>query len=129
MKKLLTILFTTSALLVGCASAGKNFNTDNVTKIEKGKTTEADLLQMFGEPQERGLKTGGLKTLTWVYVESTVKGETFIPFAGAFVGGTDVKKKSLTVAIGADGKVTEYDFTGGAMGSTGTTQPDPERKK
>jgi hypothetical protein len=124
-----TLALLLSMILVGCASVGKNFNADNVAKIQTGKTTEADLVQMFGEPQQRGLKTGGLKTLTWIYTESRVKGETFIPIAGAFMGGADTKTKSLTVSLGSDGTVTDYAFSGGALGSTGTTQADPEQKK
>lgn len=114
--------------LVGCASAGKNFDSRKVPQIEKGRTTEAELVQMFGEPTSRGLKTGGIKTLSWVYAESRVKGETFIPFAGAFLGGTDTKTKTLIVALASDGTVSDYEYSGGDLEATGTVQDDPEKK-
>lgn len=111
---------------MGCASAGKNFDSRKVPETQKGETTEAELVEMFGEPNARGLKTGGLKTLTWVYSESRVKGETFIPFAGAFIGGTDTKTKTLTVALAPDGTVSEFDYSGGDLEASGIIPEDRE---
>src|SRR6266567_1214436 len=79
------------AILTGCMSVGRNFEESKVSQIKKGETTEADLVQMFGAPQNRTLNSEGQTILTWMYSQSNVKGESFIPFAGAFVGGTDTK--------------------------------------
>jgi hypothetical protein len=117
-----------SIILFGCASAGTNFDSRKVTEIQKGRTTEADLVGMFGEPKARGIKTGGVKTLSWVYVQSQVKGETFIPFAGAWLGGTDTKTKTLTVSLDDKGTVSDYEYSGSDLSGTGTLQDDPEKK-
>src|ERR1051326_7226426 len=82
MKTLIPILL--AALLCGCASVGKNFDSRKIAEIKKGETTEADLVQMFGPPAQRGVNSETGLTLTWIYCEATVKGESFIPFAGAF---------------------------------------------
>jgi hypothetical protein len=69
------------ARMVGYASAGQNFEENKVSQIKKGKTTEAELVQMFGEPQSRGRNPDGTTNLTWQCFESRVKGETVVPIA------------------------------------------------
>jgi len=113
------------ALLAGCASTGSNFDESKVSQIKKGATTEAELIQMFGAPQNRAVTSEGTTTLTWMYSESTVKGESFIPYAGAFVGGTRSKDKTLNVTL-LDGKVQSFSSSGGGMESRGTTQAVPK---
>jgi len=96
----------------GCASAGNNFDESKISQIKKGETTEADLVGIFGDPIQRGLDSNGMTTLTWMYVESRAKGESFIPYAGPFIGGTRSKNKTLNVTLN-DGKVANFNFSGG----------------
>ena len=47
--------------LIGCATTykvGKMFKTDNVSKIEIGKTTQQEIIKMFGEPWRKGIANG-----------------------------------------------------------------------
>jgi hypothetical protein len=118
---LLPIALVSAALFAGCASVGNNFDEGKVSQIKKGETTEAELLEMFHEPQHRTLNSEGQTILTWMYSESSVKGESFIPYAGPFVGGTRSKSKSLSVTL-QDGKVQSLAMTGGGMESRHTTQ-------
>jgi len=114
------------ALLAGCASTGENFDEGKVSQIKKGETTEAQLIQMFGQPQSRGVNSEGATTLTWTYIESRVKGESFIPYAGPFVGGTRHKQKTLNVTL-LDGKVQSFSSSGGGMETRHTTQDVPKQ--
>jgi len=117
-----------AALVAGCVSVGENFNSGKVAQIKKGETTEAELVQWFGPPENRSINSDGNTTLTWNYVESKVKGESFIPYAGAFMGGTRSKHKMLMVSLGSDGKVTSFNYTGGGIETRGTTQDEPKDK-
>jgi hypothetical protein len=108
-------LFSWIAVL-GCASVGTNFNSSKVASIKKGETTEPALIEMFGKPQQISSNSEDERVLTWIYSESHVKGETFIPFAGGFVGGATTKTKSLVVKL-SDGKVNSYTFSGGEIES------------
>jgi hypothetical protein len=99
--------------LVGCASAGRNFDESKVAGIAKGQTTEADLTQMFGPPQNRSTNSEGMTTLMWMYSEMTLKPQSFIPIAGPFIAGADSRMKMLSVILGPDGKVTHYTSSGG----------------
>jgi len=126
MRKINLSLLVCVALLCGCASVGNNFDSRKIPEIKKGETTEAELSKMFGPPNQRGINSESGTTLTWIYSEAGVKGETFIPFAGAFVGGATTKVKTLVVQLDQQGKVASYNYSGGGLESTGTTQPDPE---
>ena len=121
---LLPIALVSAALFAGCASVGNNFDDSKVSQIKKGETTEAELIQIFGEPQNRTVNSEGRTVLTWTYAESKVRGESFIPYAGVFVGGHDTKSKSLTVTL-QDGKAMSFASGGGGLGSRGTTQDVP----
>lgn len=114
------------ALVAGCASVGNNFDEKKLSNIKKGETTEAQLVEMFGSPQNRSVNSDAVVTLTWMYAESTVKGESFIPYAGAFMGGSRSKVKTLNVML-TDNKVTNYTYTGGGNESRGTIQGTPTK--
>jgi len=120
------LIAITAAVVAGCASVGKNFDESKVAQIKKGETTEAQLVLMFGEPQNRMVNSEGQSILTWMYTQANIRGESFIPIAGAFVGGADTKSKSLNVTL-KDGTVQSYSSTGGGMDSRGTTQEVPKK--
>jgi outer membrane protein assembly factor BamE (lipoprotein component of BamABCDE complex) len=122
----LTLTATVAGLLVGCASVGQNFDESKVSQIKKGETTEPELIQMFGQPQQRGVNSEGQSVLTWMYSEATVKGESFIPYAGAFIGGTNTKDKTLTVIL-QDGRVESFTASAGGMESRGMAQDVPKK--
>jgi hypothetical protein len=110
---------------VSCASVGNNFDESKISEIKKGQTTETDLVGMFGPPQNRSVNSDTGLTLTWIYSEAKVKGESFIPYAGAFMGGTRSKSKTLSVML-ADNKVTSYTYSGGGTETRNTTQDTPK---
>lgn len=110
-----------AAILAGCASTGNNFDDTKLSQIKKGETTEADLVKLFGSPQNRTINAEGVTTLTWMYAEANVKAESFIPYAGVFMGGSRGSSKSLAVTLVAD-KVTGYTFSGGGSETRNTTQ-------
>ena len=119
------ILCCLALFAASCASVGNNFDDTKISQIKKGETTEADLVKMFGEPQNRSVSSENGLTLTWIYSEAKVKGESFIPYAGAFMGGTRAKSKTLSVIL-ADNKVTSFTYTGGGTEIRNTTQDTPK---
>jgi hypothetical protein len=101
--------------VIGCASAGNNFNESRTTSIQKGVTTEKDLVDMFGAPNSQTRNSDGMTILEWTYAESQVNGKSFIPYAGAFLGGSSSANKSLKVTLNSSGVVTDYTMTSGGM--------------
>lgn len=94
--------------LASCASVGTPIATQNVTNIRKGVTTEAELVQMFGPPTDKSFDSNDRVVMTWNHSAAQAKGTSFIPFAGPFVGGTNVQVQKLIVILGKDGRVVNY---------------------
>jgi hypothetical protein len=109
----LVAIFAVAIAVTGCASVGNNFDENRAANIEKGVTTESDLIRMFGEPNNRTVNGNGTKVLDWTYVQSEVKGESFIPYAGSFLGGTNSAQKSMHVVLNAAGRVADYTVSSG----------------
>lgn len=106
--KILALYLVTAALVAGCASVGTPVATQNIPKIKRGVTTEVDLVRMFGNPTDKSISSSGKIVMTWVHSSAQAKGTSFIPFAGPFVGGTNVQVEKLQVVIGKDGRVEDY---------------------
>ena len=68
---------------------------------------------MFGQAESSGINSEGMTTLGWHYMESRVKGVSFIPCAGRFIGGSRSSHKMLTVTLNADGKVMSFNSSAG----------------
>jgi len=110
---LLTVLILSTAVnFTGCATSsyGKPFDPDQVSMIEEGITTEAQLLEMFGNPTSATIDTEGRKTLMWFH--SKVK-------ATSYVVATKAKQEGemLMVVLGHDGTVEHATIneTGGTV--------------
>ena len=112
----LRLLLATGSILLldSCASAGNNINESQVGQIRRGTTSEADLIRMFGPPNQRSISGNGESVLTWTYIQANVTPASFIPYAGAFLGGAQSANKSLTVFLRGS-RVSNYTYTGGDM--------------
>lgn len=104
--------------LTGCMSTriGTPYNSDNVTQLKVGETTEQEVVQFIGEPYSRSRNSDGTVVLSYMYNAGT----TVTPFSGFdpnFVQKAQGKMKTLTVVIDANGKVKSY--------HEGNQQPTP----
>lgn len=82
-------------LLSGCMTLGRSFDVAKVKAIEIGKTTEADLKALFGEPYRTGIDDGD-ETATWMHYRLSLFG--------------DQRTRDLYVRFQRDGKVKTYSF-------------------
>jgi hypothetical protein len=83
------------AVLVGCATAGRDFSTHNVDQIRVGETTRAEIQDLFGEPWRTGLEDG---KRTWTYGK----------YRWSAFG--DAETTDLVVRFNSDGTVSSYVF-------------------
>lgn len=110
MKTFLAVLAAALAVLFsGCASSGTKIDPAAVQRIEKGKTTKAKLLAMFGAPLSASLLGDGREVLVWSYAHARVKAATVIPVVGIFAGGADTDTQTLQVIL--DERKVVQDFT------------------
>ena len=85
--------------LTSCASSGRQITQQQFDQVQAGKTTTADLVSLFGDPNSRVYNSDGTQTLIWTYV--------YVGFAGV---GTKVQSASIN--IGPDGTVQGYTRSG-----------------
>lgn len=126
-RRLLSVCLA-AALAAGCASSGSNYDEARVREIRVGETTEADMIDMFGEPTGRRFDSSGSSDLTWSYHESKTNGKSFIPYAGMFLGGSDNRHKMLMATINPEGVVTSFSGDVGGMSTRGHTQSKNRNK-
>ena len=60
----LAVLVTCLFLISSCVSMGRDFPVDSVPKIQSGKTTQEDIVRMFGPPWRTGIEDG---RTVWTY--------------------------------------------------------------
>ena len=114
MKFLSSILFVFALLsMSGCAtstySVGRDFPTEQVNNIVKGKTTSAELKQMFGEPFSKTVISGTEEKWLYTYSNGTAHAQSFVFSMKVETTG---KQKTLDILL-KEGVVTNYTFTEG----------------
>ncbi len=67
MRKTVSALLLVALAAAACYTVGANFASGNVRRISLGRTTKAELLEMFGPPYQQGLEDG-LETWSYVYL-------------------------------------------------------------
>ena len=92
------VAFAVSLAACSALSTGRDFPSPKPgAEIKNGATSKADLLKMFGEPTQVGLKDGD-QTWTWYYFQK-----------GA--GGDSDLSKQLEVTFNAQSVVKSYSFS------------------
>ena len=104
----LTALFAATLLLSACASSGKKISEADVSSLKKGKTTYEDALAKFGKPNSLTSDSDGRRTASYIYVHSQADAQSFIPVAGAFLGGVHTENQSLTLVFNKNNVLEQY---------------------
>jgi hypothetical protein len=103
-------------LMVGCIPMsthnGANLAKVDEFKIEKGKTTEREVFEEFGEPGSRVTQGDGSRVLTWTDARSK-SNMPLLPIV-PYTNQTTTTSRSLSVTI-RDGVVIDYMITGGTQ--------------
>jgi outer membrane protein assembly factor BamE (lipoprotein component of BamABCDE complex) len=74
---------------------GREFPSPKIDSIVNGRTAKADLVRMFGEPRQVGMKDGD-QTWTWYYAQQ---------------GGKEEFAKQLEVTFNNQGLVKSHNFS------------------
>lgn len=99
--------------LGACASGGnevlrqQDANAVNQLIVD-GRTTRADVERIYGPPSTTSFADAQNEIWTYRWARATAKGENFIPYVGAFVGGQDVQKKELVILFNAQNVVIRH---------------------
>jgi len=102
---------------IGCASEGTNVQTLQGVKIEKGVTTEQELVAQLGPPQTTTTHADGTAELQWNGVKTTTNAadavsDMILPGIGYFEPNSMQTQSSILIAtINPAGIVTDYSLT------------------
>lgn len=111
----LATIVAASLIIVGCAtssySVGKNFASENVSKIVKGKTTKVELISLFGQPFSKSVISSSGEKWVYTYSAGTASAQSYLVTTKVETTGT---QRILDILI-ENGIVTNYTYTEGPM--------------
>jgi hypothetical protein len=106
---LLTVLLTLS--MAGCAQPSDSMRTRAIgaAHIEKGVTTEHDLVAQLGEPQVRGFDFKNRKMLTWNRIDVSSSNKLSTTVLGRLLPNVEtVIEPELTVSFDSSDRVVAW---------------------
>lgn len=107
------LLFATGCAHSRVTEMGTRFNTENVSKIVKGKTTESEAIALLGTPAQRTVTTDGGVVLHYQHMVTDTHVNT--GFAGLGRSSSNQTKSSSVVVTLKGGIVREVTSTTGAF--------------
>lgn len=109
------ILIVLLGALCGCATAtythGRDFKSEAVASIERGKTTSADLVAMFGEPFSKAVISGAQEKWIYTYINTSSTAQSYLVTTRLQTTGV---QKTLDVLI-ENGVVLNFTFAEGPV--------------
>jgi len=109
-------LVASMGLLAGCMSFGNSrLAKETPAKLKKelvkGKTTEAQVRKLLGDPQNTSFRGNGDAIWTYQFVKEKADAEDFIPFWGSVHQSGSHNMKSLTLLFTQKGVLKNYTFS------------------
>jgi hypothetical protein len=99
--------------LGGCASAGNESIADVTgstvaTQLIKGKTGQADVRRLYGDPIKTSFSANGYETWEYEFTRLQSRPTNFIPYVNLVHSGADGDKKSLVIFFDKQKIVHDY---------------------
>lgn len=121
------ILLIPALMLTACASTGIKIDPSKLGQLHKGETRYSEVVRKFGKPNQILMPGDGTKTIMYVYASAQARPETFIPIAGAFVGGMDTENSMVMMQFDDNDILRRVTSSQGSYGTgtnlEGKTQP------
>jgi outer membrane protein assembly factor BamE (lipoprotein component of BamABCDE complex) len=108
------LILLTCLFLAGCVTSGRELDPNAVAQIQKGRTNRSQVLQLLGQPQSISTDGNGTEVFVYMFVHAAATPVTYVPIAGAFVGGANSRSQLVTVVFAQGGIVKEVRTTYGA---------------
>jgi outer membrane protein assembly factor BamE (lipoprotein component of BamABCDE complex) len=108
-----SVLVLASAILAGCASVGNesiaDATSESVSKhLIKGKTTQADVRKVFGDPIKTSFSSNANESWEYEFSRMQSKVTNFIPYVNLVHSGAEGDKKSLVIFFDRAKVVQDY---------------------
>lgn len=112
-------VFIVCFALSACVSTGTKVDPAKVVQFEKGKTTYNEVIQQLGKPNQSTIDSNGIRIIVYTYVQSQMSAASFIPYVGAFVGGSESESTTTMLRFTKELVLIDYTTSEGAL-DTGT---------
>lgn len=99
MNKRLLLVTVMAIGLTACASAGVKVDPQKVAAFQKGKTTYSEVVEALGRPTTQTNLDNGNRIISYSYFGIQAHPENFIPYIGAFVGGSDTETTMVSMTF------------------------------
>jgi outer membrane protein assembly factor BamE (lipoprotein component of BamABCDE complex) len=109
----LVIPLILSCLLSACASSGNDSIADATgesvaASLQKGKTTQAEVRKLYGDPIKTSFKSNGFESWEYEFTRMQSRPTNFIPYVNLVHSGADGEKKSLVIFFDKRKVVEDY---------------------
>jgi hypothetical protein len=106
MKKLLVA--TSLLVLSGCMSMGTQVSDTQMSTLQKGVTTEAEVTTRLGKPNGIVKSSAGNTSYIYTFSKSSPDAASFIPVVGIFAGKTTSTTTTVTLNFNQAGILQDY---------------------
>ena len=108
------ILLLSACVVAGCISSGNESIADATGatvagQLIKGRTTQADVRKLYGDPLKTSFSANGFETWEYEFTRLQSKPTNFIPYINLVHSGAEGDKKTLVVFF--DKQKVVQDFT------------------
>jgi hypothetical protein len=109
-------------MLSACMSIGTKVEPGQLAQFRRGITTEAQVVNALGEPNQRSTLADGRRSIAYLRLEGRPSAALFIPIVGPFVGTAESQSTAVRFVFDADGRLAETTtetstMRGGAFGN------------
>jgi outer membrane lipoprotein-sorting protein len=106
-------LLVLSSILNGCVSSGNESIADATgasvaSQLIKGKTTQADVRRLYGDPIKTSFTSSGSESWEYEFTRMQSKPTNFIPYVSLVHSGAEGDKKSLVILFDKAKVVQDY---------------------
>jgi hypothetical protein len=107
------ISFLSLCVLAGCTSSGNESIADATgatvaAQLIKGKTTQADVRRLYGDPIQTSFSANGFETWEYEFTRLQSKPTNFIPYVNIVYSGSEGDKKTLVIFFDKQKVLQDY---------------------
>jgi hypothetical protein len=103
--------------LAACASSGVQVSEDQARSFKIGAATYAEVVAALGPPSSSTVSSNGQRTAIYSYAQTQIRPQTFIPYVGGLVAGSDTKTSAAVFVFDSRGILQNMSSSQGQIGS------------
>lgn len=103
-----TLVLMLGVLMSGCVATGTKIDQGRLGEVEKGRTTYAEVVRLYGKPNQVLLREDGTRQASFTYAQTQVNPLSFLPMVGMFVRRGSTEHTSTVFEFDAQGVLVGY---------------------